>query len=223
MKNLCALWTRLAEEVGQTCHVSTALDAEYVERRVEAEGVSFLTITLPSFGKGLESCLRDGAYNPDYFPGFRKQGGGTEGYPVFLGGFFVRIFGSTGSISPWSFSESQPTVSLAQRSVWAIRQLTLFFSKVEIECSEERKMKAIEKYLEIELELKTREQETDDDDPFGPVFVESLNSCIPGYWMTWMTTSLLEISWDVMARVTPQIVFLATPSTISESGPSGLS
>jgi hypothetical protein len=219
MKNLCALWTRLAEEVGQACRVSTALDAEYVERRVEAEGVSFLTITLPAFGKALESCLRTGVYDPELFAGFRKQQ--TEPFfPVFLGGFFAHVFNASGTIGP-RVNVAQFSVSLAQQSVWAIRQLTLFFSKVEIECSDERKMAAIEKYVDIESELKTREQETDDEDPFGPLFVESLSSCFPGYFPVWMTTSLLGISWDVMALVTPQIVFLATPSTILRSGQSG--
>lgn len=221
MKNLVSLWTRIAEEIGDACQVSTARDSEYVTRRVEAEGVSFLTITLPSFAKGLEDCLREGVYNAEFFPGFRKFPGSVNSYPSFLGGFFEHIFDPmTDAVRPCTDSSAGPA-----RAIWAVRQLSLLFSKIEIECSDERKMAAIEKYKEIEKELADAEVEAEDEDgevdPFGLSFIASPNCSTPGYYTTWMKTSWSGISWDVMGLVTPQIVFLATPSTILWSGQRG--
>jgi hypothetical protein len=45
-KSLMLLWQRVASEEAAQCHTSTLRDFNTVTRRVEEEGLSFLTITL---------------------------------------------------------------------------------------------------------------------------------------------------------------------------------
>ena len=51
MKSLTSLWSVLANELASRCGTSTTKDIKTVLGRVENEGMSFLTITLPSFGR----------------------------------------------------------------------------------------------------------------------------------------------------------------------------
>jgi len=161
LKSLTLLWSNLATECCQICLCTSAAprgftelgfcesiyrDRRTVESRIEHEGLSFLTITLPEFGKAFERALDDGYVNPSTFPGFarkRKAGKAWE-LPSFLGGFLGLVFDpSTG-------------VLLDQPSVYAIRsvrQLTLMFGKILLDCSQEREEKAIGDYIECEQEL----------------------------------------------------------------------
>jgi hypothetical protein len=60
VKSLLNLWCVLANELASACHTSASLDFKTVKRRVEHEGMSFLTITLPTFAKDLEKASRKG-------------------------------------------------------------------------------------------------------------------------------------------------------------------
>jgi len=60
MKSLIDLWCISAEELAEWCHTCTTFDIKTVKRRVEHEGFSFLTITLPDFGKEFEKALDRG-------------------------------------------------------------------------------------------------------------------------------------------------------------------
>lgn len=60
MKSLMLLWKEVANETATWCCTSTSLDYETVKVRSKHEGVSFLTITLPSFGKDFERGLEEG-------------------------------------------------------------------------------------------------------------------------------------------------------------------
>jgi hypothetical protein len=141
MKSLLRLWQLAALDLGDQCRVSTARDYETVASRVEEEGVSFLTITLPEFGKGLERSLELGKLAPDAFPGFRSR----AGLPLFLRGFLEQIFNTgCGTV----LDEASPG------AIYAVRQLAGLCAKVELECTPRRVRAAYDKYIECEMHVK---------------------------------------------------------------------
>lgn len=143
------LWRVVAQELGDWCHVSTTRDYETVSRRTNTEGLSFLTITLPTFAKDFDEALDLGSVGHAHFGGFRRMGG----LPVFLRGFLDLVFDrSTGEL----LSEPDKT------AVFAIRQLTRLFSKINLDCSDERTRKAFESYWTIEDELEELEISEED-------------------------------------------------------------
>jgi hypothetical protein len=135
------LWRELADELASWCFTSATLDYKKLERRVEHEGVSFLTITLPAFCKDFERSLDEGCVSPTSFAGFQRKGG----LPLFLGGFLERVFDTcSGKIL------DAPCID----AIFAIRQLTLAFGKIQIECSKERTADAVLKYVKCEMEIR---------------------------------------------------------------------
>jgi len=141
MKSMIDLWRELADELASWCHTSTTLDVKKLESRTKNEGLSFLTITLPSFGKDFERCLELGFLDDDSFPGFRKK----NGFPLFLEGFLRQIFNPLdGAVL------TEPNYD----SIFAIRQLTLLFSKLLVPCSDDRVRDAYLDYVRCEEELR---------------------------------------------------------------------
>jgi hypothetical protein len=140
MKSPILLWKELAEELGERCRVCTTRDFQTVTRRVEHEGLSFLTISLADFGKDFDEALAYGRVAPTHFSGFTRLGG----FPRFLGGFLGLVFErGTGVLL------EVPSVD----AVYAIRQLTRLCSKVALPCSYEREKAAYEQYIETDREL----------------------------------------------------------------------
>jgi len=90
MKSLMSLWSQLAEESASYCHTSATIDINTVNRRVENEGLSFLTITLPDLGKSFQKWLDQGQVGIN--SSFNR---GRGSLPLFLGGFFSRVFDRT--------------------------------------------------------------------------------------------------------------------------------
>jgi hypothetical protein len=140
MKSMTDLWRELADELASWCHTSATNDYKKLVSRVEKEGISFLTITLPSFGKDFEHGLDVGFLDSSAFPGFRKQGG----LPLFLGGFLSRIFDPSSGVLL-----AEPCLD----SIYSIRQLTLLFGKIQLPCSESRVIGAFQDYVKCEKEL----------------------------------------------------------------------
>jgi len=139
MKDLMSLWRELANESASWCCTSAARDSERVAARVKSEGESFLTITLPQFGKDFEQALDAGSVGPSHFVGFRRRGG----LPEFLRGFLDQVFDTDGTLL------DVPSIDC----ILSIRQLTLLCGKIERVCSEERTSRAMRRYVEIEEEL----------------------------------------------------------------------
>jgi len=117
--------------------VSVAVERDEVEilRRFEHEGMSFLTITLPSLDEALVQGLTEGRITPSMFVGFQpiKRGGKL---PALLSGFFMRVFELDGSL------KDEPCID----SIRAIRQVARTFKKVELPCSSARVKQAFERY-----------------------------------------------------------------------------
>ena len=145
MKSQTELWRRAADELAAWCHTSATLDFKTVQRRVEQEGFSFLTITLPAFAKDFERCLELGTVDPYAFPGFKRK----RGLPLFLGGFLGNVFdASSGTLVEEN--------NLMIDSIFAVRQLCYLFAKIEIPCSDNRVSRAIKGYLDCEQEMSQR-------------------------------------------------------------------
>ncbi len=144
MKSLISLWISLASELARQCHTSTNRDVQRLTARVEHEGLSFLTITLPSFGKDFQKSLDQGKVTHDLFQGFAWR----TGLPEFLRGFLESVFDTNdGSIL------TEPSID----AIYAVQQLTSLFGKIGLQCTEKRTAKAIEGYVLIEEELRRRD------------------------------------------------------------------
>lgn len=148
MKSLMLLWNQIANESAIRCRTSTTNDRKTIIRRVKHEGLSFLTITLPTFGSDLQKGLDQGYVDRNLFQGFSWKGG----LPLFLGGFLDLVFDrSTGVLL------DSPDVD----AILAIRQLTLMFGKISLPCSDTRERKAMSGYLECEQEVRRTDASLD--------------------------------------------------------------
>jgi hypothetical protein len=168
MKSLTSLWSVLANEMASRCSTSTTMDIKTVQGRCEHEGISFLTITLPSFGKDFQYCLDQGMVVPKAFLSFRKSG---SCLPSFMRGFTEQVFHLDNGIL-----KDEPDIE----SIHAIRQLSLLFSKIEIPCTPERERRAMSDYVLCDKEVKVSDSKLDSSDfselsrmgrlLFGPIF-----------------------------------------------------
>jgi hypothetical protein len=136
-----SLWSQLAEESASRCCTRATYDIKTVVRRVENEGLSCLTITLPDYGKVIQKWLDRG--QAGIYPAFSNGRRGS--FPLFLGGFLNRVFDrSSGSLL------DEPCID----SILALRQLTLAFGKMRFDCSKKRQRAAIRGYVECEQDVR---------------------------------------------------------------------
>lgn len=141
MKSPIAFLHSVLDELGTWSGTSTIRDLKTVTERYEHEGLSFLTITLSNFGADFEKSLDQGFVGPSQFLGFSRFGG----LPRFLGGFLDRVFDrKTGRLL------DSPSVD----AIRAVRQLTLMWAKVAVECTPRRTRNALLKYVECEQEVR---------------------------------------------------------------------
>jgi hypothetical protein len=145
------LWKKMADDLAIWCCTSATRDCKTVRGRFKHEGVSFLTITLPDFGKGIEKCLDQGRVDPALFTGFRFRGG----LPVFLRGFLDLVFDQdTGVLL------DDPSIE----AIHAIRQLTLAFGKILLPCSDARTRKAMDGFIQCEYDIRANDRQLSDRD-----------------------------------------------------------
>jgi len=123
--------------------VSDLRDLETIRSRVKDEGLSFLTITLPQFCRDFERSLASGIIDSSLFRSFRKNGA----IPAFLQGMFSQVFDrETGRIVSNEEQKSSNVISCVE----GIRQICLFFKKLEISCTPLREKAAFENFITIE-------------------------------------------------------------------------
>lgn len=123
-------------------------DIKTLKSRVAHEGISFLTITLPSFCKDFERSLAQGAIDSTCFLGFKKYGA----IPAFLRGMLSHVFDqSTGGV----LDEIEGLDAVDIQCIRAIRQICLSFKKIEIDCEPERVRQSVERFVETERDLST--------------------------------------------------------------------
>ena len=140
MKSLMELWITLAKDLASGCGTSTTRDIKTVTERVDHEGFSFMTITLPSFGKDFERSLDRGWVDRQDFQGFSWR----SGLPAFLQGFLCHVFDTrSGRLL------DKPSIA----SIQAVRQLTLLYSKLFLLPTKEREEKAMVQFVQCEKEV----------------------------------------------------------------------
>lgn len=140
MQSISKLLAVLIEECSHKCSTDyNWRDAEVVNQRLAHEGLSFLTITLPTFLDTFMSCVEEGRVTSDHFVGWKKR----QCLPAFLQGFTSLVFDYNGRIL------DEPS-STAVRS---IRQICNLFKKIKMACSKEREAKAFQSYMAIEQDL----------------------------------------------------------------------
>ena len=141
MKSLIVLWNDIADELAMWCRTSAHRDKELVSVRSKNEGLSFLTITLPSFAKDFELSLERGKVDNTVFLNFKKN----RSLPAFLQGFSCLVFDRGSGVLL-----DEPNVD----AIRAIRQLTLLFSKILVDCTDRREKAAFAEFIECEQEVK---------------------------------------------------------------------
>jgi len=117
-------------------------DEMTISSRVEREGLSFLTITLPSYCKDFERSLAVGHIDPTLFKSFKKRGS----IPAFLQGMISQVFDQgTGRIL------NESIISIP--AIESIRLFSAAFKKLEIDCTPARVRKTMDTFTEIEDDL----------------------------------------------------------------------
>ncbi|DAD50467.1 TPA_asm: RNA-directed RNA polymerase [ssRNA phage Gephyllon.1_19] len=141
MKSLTNLLHVVLAECGDRCGIGTTRDFQTITRRVENEGLAFITITLADFGKDLEKGLDQGFADHSMFLSFKKRGE----LPVLFGGFLDLVFNrASGRLL------DTPSIE----AIRCLRQLSLMWAKIELECTQERNQAAIDKYVQCEQEVR---------------------------------------------------------------------
>ncbi|DAD49918.1 TPA_asm: RNA-directed RNA polymerase [ssRNA phage ESO000] len=152
--------------------VSDLRDLETMRSRVEREGLSFLTITLPNFAKDFERSLAVGFVDSSLFRAFKKPvfraSDGTlkkQAIPGFLQGMLSQLFNrETGGLHDnTANSFDAPTI------VECIRQICLVFKKVELDCTLTRVRSAISEFVSIEHDLSVFSVSEEDTSEFRSV------------------------------------------------------
>lgn len=116
-----------------------ARDFSTLVRRLSAEGESFLTKTLPAFGKVIDLALQGN--RPLATAAFKKRRGSA--LPLFLGALLERVFLDDGWV------RDQPCV----RSIRLLRQICFWCKKIEKGFSDESLRKATADVIAIDGEL----------------------------------------------------------------------
>nr|QDH88672.1 MAG: RNA-dependent RNA polymerase [Leviviridae sp.] len=150
MKSLTLLWQEVANEMATRCRASTNLDIKYVKGRVEKEGIEFFSISLPAFGADFQKSLDAGRLRPGGFRGFKRRK--SSYMPRFLSGFMRQVFDDDSGCLL-----DDPNIE----AIFAIRQLTLMFGKIELECTEERIQAAMDGYVQLEQEVREHDKARD--------------------------------------------------------------
>jgi len=135
MNSLITLLLKVLEESSTLCGINTDQDRKTILARVESEGSSFTTITLPSMVKDLYKAVDQKRITPDLFAPFKRARGSEV--PIFLGGFMELIFHLDGRI------RDDASVDAFR----AICQTAGLLAKVEIECSPKRVRAALDRYV----------------------------------------------------------------------------
>lgn len=150
MKSLTWLHDLMLAEARIACCTDTHRDSVTLSRRTKHEGLSFLTITLPSFCREFERSLEFGKVAPTSFPGFRKR----RALPAFLQGLLGLVFDPLDGVLL-----KQPSIT----AINMIRQFCLLMKKVELPCTPVRVRGAMDKYVSVEKELTDRFHLSDED------------------------------------------------------------
>jgi len=110
---------------------NTECDKNYVTKRYNQEGLSFLTVTLPLLGSALDSALRSGSFNcPQNFKRYRRSA-----LPAFTHGLLLRIFNLDGSLV---LKPDLAAISELRQIYYMFYKYVTDFSKRQLAAAEEK-------------------------------------------------------------------------------------
>lgn len=141
MKSLKGLLFAVLADAEAACSVRTHRDALTCALRLEHEGASFLTITLPNLGDWFDQSLEYGEALTQ--TAFKKSR--TGALPRFLSGLLGLVFDSDGVLLPVD--------QIDPNAVFYVRQVCRMFKKINMECTESRKLEALAGYGECDAEV----------------------------------------------------------------------
>jgi len=149
MKSLMPLLSSMLHDCSIKCGTTTTRDLMQISRRIENEGLSFLTITLGDFASDFERSLEQGHIDASLFRSFGKVGA----IPKLFSGMLRQVFDSTGVLL------SEPSIT----SIRCIRQVCRMWKKILLPCSGDRIFAAFEKYTQLDEALAKDYQNSDQD------------------------------------------------------------
>lgn len=165
VSDLLGVMHALYEDACMKCvaDVSDLRDLETIRSRVKHEGISFLTITLPQFGRDFERSLAEGIIDSSYFRSFRKCGS----IPAFLQGMISQMFDrETGRI----YDKNNPPKGIDVQEfpviVDSVRQICRAFAKIEIDCTPDRVQSALDNFVTIEQSFSDFQLQEEDQQEF---------------------------------------------------------
>jgi len=127
-------------------------DLNTIRSRVEKEGMSFLTITLPQFAKDFERSLANQRMDSTLFKGFRRVKRGS--IPAFLQGMTSLLFDiETGELFNVEQISKKRTLYV-DSVVESLRQVCRAFHRTELPCTPERLQAAYSSFTKIEQSFK---------------------------------------------------------------------
>lgn len=139
MKSHIWLLEALLRDCAVQCSVppsEVVLDLRTILARVDREGLSFLTITLPELDKALLKGLAEGIWPAPSCTFVAHK----RGLPILFRGYLRQIFNADGRLL------DEPSVT----AIACVRQLSLTFKKVELECSPKRVAAAYAAFVETD-------------------------------------------------------------------------
>lgn len=157
MKSLMQLVECILTDVGIQCTTDLSRDFETIKSRVEDEGLSFLTITLPNFEQDFTKALSRGWVDHQDFPGFRRCGSShyLGPLPAFLQGLTSQVFFD----KPGASLRYEPNIL----AIEGVRQICRALSKVALDCSPKRTRKAYIKFKKNDDQIATSTSAGPDD------------------------------------------------------------
>jgi len=141
LKRLALYWGRLATQTQLSKYVTPA-DVQTLYRRTEAEGLTFLTVTLPRLFKSLDTAFADTKLTSPV--GFKVKK--NHAYPLFLVKAWEAIFNKDGSL--------KPVAEIQMGAVICIRQLSAIYYKLETPHTETQIETVVSSFLKTEEDVK---------------------------------------------------------------------
>jgi len=158
-------WSTTAKEIGKLYGFVTPGDIREFRRRCHAEGMTYITVTLPKLGKALESAFISGRLE---LPAeFKKRK--SCAYAQFLSKGFALLFDEegqarfpvTGGFEPLAWDMRDELSS----AVLCIRQLTLMFYKLEMPYPPDIEKAFIARFKATDRALEFSDKELDSVNP----------------------------------------------------------
>lgn len=180
-------------------------DLSYLRRAVEARGIAFFAVTLPSVGKVLDRGLDDGCLVISDFPQGMTL---IKDRPKLFGCLFSLIFDDRNMLRP------DPDID----AVCFLRQFLYCCKKLRLPCKPTKVMETIDEFFSIEEDLPPNREDTWDSDaprwstrrghPIWGDFEKYTEPCLPGMALP----PSCSLPWDTLSAICRRVVSrLGTP------------